>query len=259
MTGPLAETLEDVLARLRAKGAAAQAEIEALPCRRHDDYEGAAACRAARAFEGCRYAQQADICPRQRRGDADVEFSRHLQRAEVPTAVRELLTTIRRDRAQLKTTLAIRAVAALVKRERLDHDGPDGAAHLTGTERLLVLAGPPGVGKTIAACYGLGKLGGRYTRGYLLGDRRSRGELVRERCLVVDQLGRIQDGEGRARTATAVEELLDVRCGERTLTILCGNFFRAQFDEEFGAAVVSRLKGHGAWIECLGADLRCAA
>ena len=255
------ETLEATLARLRRRAEAALREREALPCRCLDDESGAEKCREIGAFTECRYAREAEDCPRERLVAADLLFERNLLRGGVPPLERDWLIATRQDRSRLRKTLCLRSVAALVTRRAFEYVGPEGEAHVRGTEVLLVLAGPTGVGKTIAAGYALGKLGGRYTRGYTLGSERltrdERATLAAAPCIVVDQLGRTQDRD--SYTAQTVEELVDLRTGERRLTIFVGNFIRRDFEATFGEVVVSRLCGSGTWVEAKGADMRRSA
>lgn len=255
---PFTETLTETLSRLRQRSETAMRELEALPCRLLDDESGAAKCRELATAEGCRYRQEEDHCPIKRLVAADLEFERHLLRGGVPPLERDWLIATRRDRSRLKPTLALRAVAAVVTRKPFEYHGAEGEAFVRGAESLLVLAGPTGVGKTIAACYALAKLGGKYTRGYALGAERltrdDRQMLGAAPCVVVDQLGRTQDRDSYA--AQTVEELVDLRTSERRLTIFVGNFYRHDFEQTFGEVVTSRLAGSGAWLELKGADLR---
>lgn len=252
------EPLSVTLDRLRQKAEAAMKEVASLPCHGLDDEGAASRCAEMGAAKECRHRQDSTVCPQQRLEDAEVDFQRSLVQAGVPALERGWLMDVRRDRSRLRHTLAMRTMGAVVTRRVFDYEGPEGTAHIRGSESIVVLTGPTGVGKTIAACYALGKLGGRYTRGYTIGSERltreDRTAFASVSCLVVDQLGRTQDRNSYA--AQTIEELVDLRHGERLLTVFVGNFFRVDFEAAFGEVVLSRLAGSGAWVELKGADMR---
>ena len=250
--------MEAICARLRQRYEEAMNEAANLPCRGLDDETGSTRCHEVGVFKDCRYREEADFCPRRRLFDSEGYFEHNLMRAGVPPLERGWLMDARRDRSRLKKTIALRAVSAIVERKPLDYRGSDGEVVVRGSESLVVLAGPTGVGKTIAACYALGKLGGKYTRGYALGAERltkeDRKDLGSTPCVVVDQLGRTQDRD--SYQAQTVEEVVDLRTASRLLTIFVGNFVRADFESAFGDVVVSRLSGSGVWVEAKGEDMR---
>jgi hypothetical protein len=136
---------------------------------------------------------------------------------------------------------AMRAVAGWLER---------GAAKPT-----VLLSGPTGRGKTVAAWYALATYGGVYLR---CGDveptdrwAELRVRAARSRLLVVDDLTERLTAWQAAQLADVIERRHD----EGLRTLLTSNLPEAKVEAVLGARVVSRL-GQGAVIEVEGADLR---
>jgi DNA replication protein DnaC len=131
---------------------------------------------------------------------------------------------------------------------------------------LLVLSGPVGRGKSVAAAAALLECAGRYVRASTLarlylaqfGDEVEQRERLVETdgVLVVDDIGTERNAEAMA---VALVEVLDARRrGSRSLWIT--NLSRADFEQRYrDARLLSRLAQSAQWCTDVGADLRRAA
>ena len=127
--------------------------------------------------------------------------------------------------------------------------------------RWLVLAGPPGTGKTMAALHALATRHGMFvTSGDLSRPRpidEAKGWTIegvrKERLLVIDDLG------VEPRTDYAAAQVEEVLCGREYtgLTIITTNLPSDKFAITYGARVASRITGkQGIWVSCTGTDAR---
>lgn len=130
---------------------------------------------------------------------------------------------------------------------------------------LLVLSGPPGRGKTLAAAHTIVRHGGRYVRALDLGrlylaqfgaEVVERSELARAQgVLVCDDLGTEHNPDA---VGTALSELLDARRrGQRS--IWATNLDQRAFGERYpDARLHSRMAQSAHWLIDAGGDLRRA-
>lgn len=151
-----------------------------------------------------------------------------------------------------RETLAIRAVKRWLERHSQSRPPKP-------PPRMLVLLGPVGTGKTVAAAYALAREPGRYVTARDLsvrfnGDWRNAEwchALRRTRLLVIDDLG-----AETADSREAVQELINDRQVAGALTIFTGNLSPAQFLERIGARAADRINQIGAIVECKGPSMR---
>lgn len=100
-----------------------------------------------------------------------------------------------------------------------------GEIHCNGKERLVVLGGNNGRGKSVAAAYAIARRSGRYVTHASLANLRgdALAELKRNRgVVVVDQFGRAPDGD-RKQALLAAEDLVHDRYSDGLDTMLIGN------------------------------------
>ena len=113
---------------------------------------------------------------------------------------------------------------------------------LAGTERLLVLGGNPGRGKTVAGVYAIARKAGLYVLDYQLGrpfdvDKAAGAAGV----VVVDQL-QATDADEAKRAARRLDEIVIRRCAAGRKTILIGNLDWQMFAARFGSTAVDKGK-----------------
>ena len=254
----IAAEVTSILDRVTAKAAEVEAKRKTLPCAVHNGNReaGAAACEAAKTHDGCEFGRAPGLCPRASLQATVEEVRQRLTRARVPARERGLvLGTVTRT-APLVPTPALTAVRALLsdRRQTLELEGAK--LELTGQEVLCVLGGPRGVGKTVAACYALGRTGGLYVTAYPFArPGLDLGELKAATTLVVDQLGRENVGASDY-ALSQLEEVIDDRYANRRLTLLCANLKRADFTARYGGVIDDRLVGEGVYVELQGKSLR---
>jgi DNA replication protein DnaC len=145
----------------------------------------------------------------------------------------------------------------------------DAVVQARGADSLLVLAGIPGVGKSVAALLWLiekanGKpeclrwvQSGDLARGYAY-DQEAFEAIANVYALVVDDLG-VEYLDERGRYLCTLEELLSRRFGRLKKTILTTNITDPDlFAERYKERITSRTHEDGAFVVCAGEDLRRA-
>jgi hypothetical protein len=224
-----------------------QERRDSLDCRTHATAECPEAIR-----DVCEFRTNATVCPLfQRKPDR----RRNLTDAKVPRNEYDLLMAHWRKEKPLKPSAAIMAVSAWLDGKAWVVEETLATGSIAAGARILVLSGPTGVGKTLAACYGIGKIGGRYTTAYPFA--RINGVVVDELIgvaglLCIDQLD--FDGAGvPAYAAQQIREVLDRRFAERRRTVLCANMSRADFATVFKQTMVDRI---GGWVALQGESMR---
>lgn len=126
---------------------------------------------------------------------------------------------------------------------------------------VIVLAGNPGSGKTVAACTRLGERdGGRLVRGTELvelgadwRDRKALAAIRSASVLVIDDLG-VEYRE--AKLASRLDDILDARISAKLQTVITTNLAAKAFEGRYGGRVWSRLHQHGAYVELDAPDMR---
>ncbi len=135
------------------------------------------------------------------------------------------------------------------------------ALHLTGSEKIAVLAGNTGRGKTLAGAYVIARLGGRYVTEYDFSRPKRAGGVeldtlvAHQGAVVVDQVGRANLGDSRF-TLAQIEEVIDKRYAKNRLTLLIGNVTFEQFVARYDRIILERVFGDGVFVEFGGASLR---
>lgn len=135
-------------------------------------------------------------------------------------------------------------------------------AYLASGKTFALLLGSPGCGKTVATAQALVR-GGAFVRAIALSrlssydkdDRRTWESVLRTRTLVLDDLGAetLHDA-----WRPMLDELIDVRYGERARTIITCNLDRERFKARYGERIVDRIRHDGMIIQCGGPSLRRA-
>lgn len=282
--GPLAGMVGALQERIKLRMEADQAAIAALPCspgRRAaeatTDQDEAAkatataarACDTAGAAATCGWATMA-WCPRLQLEKLLTLVQANLRASRAPKrAARHLVGHFTRggDRVPLNPSEPYRVIRAAYEGKGGDLVLSTSRLQLRGNERLLVLHGPPGLGKTVAACYLIARLGGLYLTAYEVAaigqepDVPTRSQLRAAPVVVVDQLG--DEHAVSAHTRTMLRWLVDVAYNEDHWLVLLGNFgnadeFVAAYDPDGGAdgMLAGRLREAGLVAAVNGPDLR---
>lgn len=125
---------------------------------------------------------------------------------------------------------------------------------------FLLLAGKPGAGKTVAACEALSG-GGLFVRAVQLArlsafdaeDKRRWYEICHCRLLVLDDLGAEQLHDG---WRPQLDELIDIRYGDRRPIIITTNLDGQSFKQRYGERIADRIRHDGDVISCGDQSLR---
>jgi DNA replication protein DnaC len=134
-------------------------------------------------------------------------------------------------------------------------------------ESLVVLAGLPGVGKSVAALLWLWEVSkqrpecmrwiqsGEIARRYAY-DADAFDGITRIWALVIDDLG-LDYVDDKGRYVQVLEEILDKRFANMRRTMVTTNIVETDvFEKRYGKRLYSRLCEDGAFIVCAGPDLR---
>jgi hypothetical protein len=249
-----AQPFDAELAKLRAFADEVEAEQSALPCAEHaaarTDWARAQPCIAARTWRSCRFAANASVCPRHRERERGDAWGHQLRLADAPADTTErLLASVRLENRmpllRWPALLAIRAVVARTPAQVATNGSA--AVQLRGNERVIVLAGPHRIGKTLAACYALAARGGSYTLAYQYTRPGLDIEQVgRAQTLVLDLMGdEALNGFGLARMSEAIHRVYD----QRGLVVACTRQLdRRAWEHKYGSAIASLLASSGAWF-----------
>lgn len=252
-----ADDLDDTLASLKRRAQAEFAALSRLPCYPFDPVyqEGRQGASLPAAIRACDDASAEPTCPAsrdegcpKRREEREAHdrrgaFAANLKKAGVLDREQEVLAAI--------GTPALKRTAPMAEALRL--------AHLHRRKALVVFNGDKGQGKSVAACYLIGRFGGLYTKAaHVLRKGFDLAEAERVPVLVIDQFGRENLGDGDWALGK-IEDLLDTRYAARLLTVLCANIDRSIFDERYGEIVADRLRGDGEWHDFKGPSYRGAA
>lgn len=182
-------------------------------------------------------------CPQAQLAERYSERALRLQRAGVPRREADLILADSRTvgRVPLLPTDALLHVSAA----------------LVGTAAPvipLVLGGARGVGKTVAACWAIAQLGGRYITAYQLNPDLDVGPLKLAPLLVIDQVGREPRGPSDY-ARLKLEELVDYRFSQRLSILLVANLNEVDFGKDYRGAITDRLKA-GRFVFLAGESLR---
>ena len=196
---------------------------------------------------------------------SDPEFTARLADVEKRVADLEAREVLRHRADRLKRTGIPEAVWGL-----LDAPQATDAFHATAeflreaveSGRFLVLAGPAGRGKTVAACWGVWHRGGRYLMAQELVrlstfDREIWEELAGVPLLALDDLG---SERGNDEFDANLYEFLDRRHRRLRKTVICTNLTATDFRKRYAAGAMGRLHSRitsaGEWVNLPGADMR---
>lgn len=131
---------------------------------------------------------------------------------------------------------------------------------LDGTQELLILAGPPGRGKSFAAAFALLSHGfGKWVRAADLTrvGASPRPEEIGETpgLVVVDDVGLEHDGSS-GWAAGVIDRLVAQRHDDKERLILTTNLNRRDFADRYGQRILDRVAEAGAFVELPGPSLR---
>jgi len=143
------------------------------------------------------------------------------------------------------------------------------SAHEAGA-KLTALSGPPGIGKTTAACWWLVHArpvatlvrvrpalfvrAGQFARWARFDEERMR-DLERARALVLDDLGvEFDDTKGAVRSL--LDEVVDARYAASLPTLLTTNLSGPAFKERYHERIADRVRGAGGFIALRGESMR---
>ena len=158
-------------------------------------------------------------------------------------------------------------------RERIVHGRLDSTPALeaarafldSGATTILILAGPPGSGKTTASSWLVAQQG---ARGGLFVDqsrlvRRSRykdedmAPLEGAGLLVIDDLGS-EFADAKGSFLATLDGLINARYGEQRRTVITTNLASARFVARYGERIADRIREVGRFVELRAAGLRSA-
>lgn len=274
-----ARDFSEALERIQARAAADAAQLALRPCHAHHEAGnlGSAvdACDTARAFAGCRYASGSE-CPRVAEAAPRELAEGRLTRAGVPSdPARALLAALPSRLFQgapkprpLRPTNALRLVRAFLSQQAqpVYLEGLDAPIMFLGHERVLILGGDTGVGKTFAAGWAIREQGGAWLHGEEFEwseDRdareqrqRARMNFRRARLGVLDEIGEENTG-ATGYAAGEIAACFTARMRDLgLLTIATTNLERDEFAKRYGARVNDRLNACGKWVSLVGPSLR---
>lgn len=193
----------------------------------------------------------------------EVEFAEAPEAEEEATAEdhaaarrEHLLRRARIPARYLEDLAAVRETPALTRVRAWIGEGARAAS-------VLVLAGAPGSGKTVAAAWALGELSGTFfaARSLVLSDA-ERGEAYRAltSCdlLVLDDLGsEYADRHGWSRSV--IDAVIESRHADLRRTIVTTNLAGDAFARRYGQRVADRVRGAGCWYVVSGRSMRGGA
>ncbi len=133
-----------------------------------------------------------------------------------------------------------------------------------GRGGILVLSGPAGSGKTVAACWWALQLNWppAFVRANDIAkasrfDPKAREKWESAGTLILDDLGaEYHDKDGTSSIAVDVDELVDSFYAERRWLVVTTNLVSKTFAKNYGARVMDRLQEAGKWITVLGPSRR---
>jgi hypothetical protein len=264
----------DLLAGLRARAAAFDEGRRRLPCYQpaaDGDLEAAsAACEAVEAWRGepdgngqrggCRWMLDDKFCARERLTGTLRAASEYLRSAGVPRLFAErVLASVPGSgrREALEDVETLRVVRAFLVAGQATAQMHDGARELfTGGEWGVVLAGPPGNGKSLAAAYAIARAGGVWIDARRLANPKMEIDAAeRAPLLVVDDLGTEYSGTNAYATERAAA-LLELRYQDRRRTLVTTNLRRDDFAARYGPRLFDRLRDRAKFLELLSPSLR---
>lgn len=127
---------------------------------------------------------------------------------------------------------------------------------------VVVLSGPPGCGKSVAAAWWAlnSNTLPTWVRATTFAatsrfDRDKRDEWLRAGALVLDDLG-TEYIDAKGSFLTDLDELIDTYYGDRAPLVITTNCRFAEFKERYGARILDRLTECGKWISVLSTSLR---
>lgn len=274
--------LSEMLTRIAARVEADERAWAALPCHAARQAgriaDAADACIAVGAHSTCPFRTWADDCPIALDGASYRNVAERLSAAHVEPLERDLILGAmpgartskgeRRPRLPLRDTDPLRLVRTFIGGGGETVQLSDGAAvEFAGDERLLVLGGSVGVGKTLAACWALGQRpDGMYCTAASLTELEAPlDDAKHAKVLVPDDLGVEYGGESGFAIAR-INGVLDTRHARKLMTIATTNLKRrrstpnepAQFAERYGRRLDDRLNDGGLFVLIAGASLRGA-
>lgn len=259
---PAGAGIDDLLVRLGALREANDRDKQALACYPHaeagDIGTAARTCRTVDAFEGCRFRQWREFCALERevaewRGAAD-----RLRAGNVPHLLAERVIAAARTLDPLEPTEAMRAARAFAcapsaAGARMDSGN---TIAFTGSEWLLVLIGPPGCGKSIAAAHVIASCGGLWMAARSLANPKTEIDAAeRASLLVLDDLGTEYSGASQYGVERAAA-LLELRHAERRRTVVTTNLGAADIVARYGERVRDRMRERGRAVLLTGPSLR---
>jgi DNA replication protein DnaC len=129
-------------------------------------------------------------------------------------------------------------------------------------DSMIVLSGPAGCGKTVAAVWWAWHKAPwpMFLRSTTLAassryDREERASWLGAKSLVLDDLG-TEYADSKGNYQVDLDELFDVFYGDRKPLIITTNCTKDEFAQRYGARVMDRLRECGSWASIKGESLR---
>ncbi len=231
--------MSGLLARMLARAGEAQEYRQSLPCYALEPAEGAAVCDEVAAHRACALAHHPN-CPRRLQAAPSERRRLLLEAAGVPARYA--------DRLCSTGPLAPTPALALARK------------FITTTPRpwLVAIAGPKGIGKSMAGCWALGEEQGRYLAAPDL-ERLDfdPAPFHATRLLVLDELGQERASD---YVVGRVQALLQERYAEQRPTLVTTNLPRrgvpGAFAERYGERLDDRVNEGGRYVGLAGESLR---
>lgn len=273
-----AERIAAIMQKINMDAEACAAHARSLPCHGLAPDDAITACEAANAWHACPFRRSDGHwnntpinvdCPR----DAVIERYRkrvaNITNSGLPARYHDLLRAMPRWReagrwtSELEQGPGVPAIetTAMIAARAFASRKPTTKPALKGDETFLILAGPVGVGKSLAAAWLLAKLGGKWIRAADLvrikGDEDPTEAAAVGSPVVIDDLGQEHVGASDYALST-IDRVLSARYDANQITIITTNLNRADFRRRYSARLDDRINECGAYVECLGKSLRGA-
>lgn len=182
------------------------------------------------------------------------EESRHREYVARPGEIRQ---------RYLEAGWPVRAFDAALEADELKPAVAKIATWNCAEENVLVLSGPPGCGKTVAACWWARKRSdwpAQFLRATTFAassryDRETRDSWFGASALVLDDLGS-EYADTKGNFLVDLDELVDVFYGDKKPLLITTNCTAEDFKTRYGARVVDRIRECGTFASIAGVSLR---
>lgn len=189
--------------------------------------------------------------------DAEIQRKRQAEGSETAADVQRLRMNEFRERG-----FPLRALEAAAKADEARSAVARAAKWDPSEDSMLVLSGPAGCGKTVAAVWWAWTRAPRplFLRSTTLAassryDREERASWLGAKSLVLDDLG-TEYADSKGNYQVDLDELFDVFYGDRKPLLVTTNCTKDEFAQRYGVRVMDRLRECGSWFSINAESLR---